>query len=602
VLTAAHVINEVLRDPVQYDLEVTMAMDGNKNLGSAVRSGRPYVPALYDPNEIGSDYDYALITLSHPLGQSKPSELKGDKLCFWGSPDCGAGTVLVRVDPKSLITQVAYSAGFPKNKGTGAMWCFSGVLAVVDEKRRTMVYTAEITEGQSGSPVWIRHDGKSVLVGIAVSRSTDARRFVVRVTRELCRQLTAWMGPQQHEKLGELEEALLEAEGDHSFAESVFEVVPSELADLEEHQVAPQGLVLLDHMQTPKTPDATRPGTFTTGTLAKLTTLNPLFIDAADNVVTDTSPTGLQTCLNKLITSKYDGLLGARGQTAPGPHDHVHVAIVDLTGNKLTAPEFAGWGATSDIGGASVPKILGLYGAFQLRSDLRELATRTSPADGKQLESSAVAEWRAKGLASQLPDLAWLFDIQKWTPTATIDFTTAARTSIRHIVDTCHAGTLISKVSLPYIGSLTWQSGLFHPTRSGLWLKGSYCDKGDWNSPVSVPNVHNATALSAATYFTLLAQGRLVDQASSTEIATALGHGCVTSLFPRLPVVASKCGILHGLIHDCAWIQSRSVRYVIAVLSKLETATQKRLYPQLCADLDVLIQKNNQTPKSPCVP
>ena len=117
MLTAAHVINEVLRDPVQYDLEVTMAMDGNKNLGSAVRSGRPYVPALYDPNEIGRDYDYALITLSHPLGQSKPSELKGDKLCFWGSPDCGAGTVLVRVDPKNLITQVAYSAGFPKNKG-----------------------------------------------------------------------------------------------------------------------------------------------------------------------------------------------------------------------------------------------------------------------------------------------------------------------------------------------------------------------------------------------------------------------------------------------------------------------------------------------------
>lgn len=117
-----------------------------------------------------------------------------------------------------------------------------------------------------------------------------------------------------------------------------------------------------------------------------------------------------------------------------------------------------------------------------------------------------------------------------------------------------------------------------------------------------MPNVHNATALSAATYFTLLAQGRLVDQASSTEIATALGHGCVTSLFPRLPVVASKCGILHGLIHDCAWIQSRSLRYVMAVLSKLETAAQARLYTQFCADLDVLIQKTNQTPKSPCVP
>jgi hypothetical protein len=63
---------------------------------------------------------------------------------------------------------------------------------------------------------------------------------------------------------------------------------------------------------------------------------------------------------------------------------------------------------------------------------------------------------------------------------------------------------------------------------------------GDWTSPVSVPNEHNATALSAATYFTLLAQRRLVDDTSSAEMTSALGHGCVTSLFPRLPVVASK--------------------------------------------------------------
>lgn len=58
-------------------------------------------------------------------------------------------------------------------------------------------------------------------------------------------------------------------------------------------------------------------------------------------------------------------------------------------------------------------------------------------------------------------------------------------------------------VSLPYIGSLAWQSGLLRPTSSGLWLKAAYCGKASWDSPVNTPFIHNATALSAATYFTL---------------------------------------------------------------------------------------------------
>lgn len=196
VLTAAHVVYDVIQNPAQYDLEITIALDGDKDLGRTVRSGRPNIPSLYAPGK--TDYDYALITLNRPVGQSKFDELNGDRLCFWGSTDCGAGTLLVRVDPKNLVTQTAYTSGYPKNKGKSAMWCFSGLLAEVGETARTMAYTADVTEGQSGSPVWIQRDGKFVLVGIVVSRGTTNR--VVRVTRELCRQLASWIGTQQNEE------------------------------------------------------------------------------------------------------------------------------------------------------------------------------------------------------------------------------------------------------------------------------------------------------------------------------------------------------------------------------------------------------------------
>jgi len=276
------------------------------------------------------------------------------------------------------------------------------------------------------------------------------------------------------------------------------------------------------------------------------------------------------------------------------------VALVDLTKGKLSAPEFAAWGAPVDMYGASVPKILALYAACQLRADLRSMIAFKAPADGKQLESLAVAECQAKGLTVPLPDLVWLFDIRKWTAGTTLDFAAGARAAFAHISDNCSAGTLIAKVTLPYIGSLAWQSGLLRPTSSGLWLKSAYCGKASWNSPVNTPFTHNATALSAATYFTLLAHGRLVDDASSTDIRNALKHGCVTSLFPPLPVVASKCGIYGGYIHDCAWIQDGDVRYVVAVLSKLSTPKQQQQYTQLIAQLDTLIRQNNQNPKSPC--
>jgi hypothetical protein len=247
--------------------------------------------------------------------------------------------------------------------------------------------------------------------------------------------------------------------------------------------------------------------------------------------------------------------------------------------------------------GASVPKILAVYAAHQLRMDLRQLATSQKISTGRALEKVALQSWKLSG---HLPNLVWLFDIRNWSgnPDA-LDFTAAAHQVFRGIMHNPEAGELIIRVGFPYIASVTWQSGLFHPARGGLWLTSSY-GKGQWGSnPVKVAHSANVTALSAATYFTLLAQGRLVDHAASGEIKATLLGGCVTGLFPTRGVVASKCGIYADYLHDCALIERGGVRYVVAGLTRTKS-NESTKYTQLFLELDKLIVRNNQIPKASC--
>jgi V8-like Glu-specific endopeptidase len=598
VLTAAHVVSKAKVSPGEYSVEVALAQDGN-NFLDRFSVSRIDIPTGYrDGSQV---FDYSILTLSSPVADRTFKELGGARLCYWGSSTCGAGTTAEPVDPASLNGQVAITAGYPGDKGGNQMWVVSGTMSRSVGGTAAIHYTGELIEGQSGSPAWIERNGVRNIVGIAASRGTFNRLYPL--TWEMVTELNGWMLRAERRTESEAE---TEFEGDQSEGhelEAAGDIVLRETAEGEfEEDVAPKGLALLDHVHIPKAPDPAHPGKFTIGSSTKLVAadLNPQFYDSAGVLKLDSSPTGLQTCLDAMMKSSFGGLLSRAGQTSPHPDDVAHVAVVDLTGAKRSAPEFAAWGAPVDMYGASVPKVLALYAAFQLRSDLRDLINRKSPADGKQLEAAAIAEWNAKGYKTDLPDLVWLFDIAKWTPPSALDFTPAARDTFANISHNCPAGTLIAKVSMPFIGSVTWQSGLYHPMRNGLWLRASYCGKGTWASPVKSPWVHNATALSAATYFTLLAQGRLVDTASSTDIKNALRGGCVTRLFPSLPVVASKCGWFDGWIHDCAWIQDGSVRYVMAVLSHQTKPAHEALYTQLCAQIDTLVRLNNQTPKASC--
>ena len=115
------------------------------------------------------------------------------------------------------------------------------------------------------------------------------------------------------------------------------------------------------------------------------------------------------------------------------------------------------------------------------------------------------------------------------------------------------------------------QSGLFDEKLGGLWLNAAYGRPAlTWWAPRSptLPR-HSATALAAVTYFMLLAQGRLVDQAGSNEIAQVLklkcAHGGVLDGIETLPGVRkdqspNKCGIISQHYHEAAPRQSGKSR------------------------------------------
>jgi V8-like Glu-specific endopeptidase len=204
VLTAAHVVYDVYQNRAQFDLEVNVAQSGTDDLGGIFAStSKPLIPAGYKPDQLESDY--ALITLDTAVGARTFSELGKTKLCYWGSSDCGAGTLFVPVAAGFLVGKTGYTAGYPKARGGHTMWRFSGLLHSAETAHNIIWFTAEATEGQSGSPVWIKQANNLCLAGVLVAegRSSSA---VVPLTTSVVSQLQTWM--EKTHELFEFEEGL----------------------------------------------------------------------------------------------------------------------------------------------------------------------------------------------------------------------------------------------------------------------------------------------------------------------------------------------------------------------------------------------------------
>ena len=621
VLTAAHILKGVDDDdglPYEADVvKVTPARDEDRAPFGVFEAKSWVLHPKYDPAKKDPKTDYAVITLEKPAGDQKFASLKGEALKFWPI-EALSGPAAAAIAGGDVLT-----AGYPNARALNSqMWCFtgpastgsprldasikqSGEAAQRVRKLGVLFLWADAERGQSGSPVWTVADDKPLVLGVLVEAGDDANRAAL-VNDDMLNRIGKWTG--QGAAAHELEEP--ESEVEVPFIGAGF--TPQDGQEYEEPP--PRGLVLLDHMHVPKTRDSS--GAFKTGAIAIMTpsAMNPGFVDDHDEVITDRGASGLQTCLEKAITDRFSRLLARSTATKPSGGDRVHVAVADLTGAKLARPDFAGWGSTVAIYGASAPKILAVYAAFQLRTDLRKMAEDQAIPTGKELAEFAVKRWREKKVSRGLPDLKWLFDIQHWSAQPNdLKFTADVEAALAGINENDDASKLIRGVGFPYIASVAWQSGLRHGARGGLWLSNAY-DGGDgWadNPSMKAPAaIHNITALSAVTYFTLLAQGRLVDDFVSAEITNILFKGCPTCLYPwRESMVAKKCGYVKPYMHDCFLLRRLGRTYAAAILTELEatwhgkycpTDGETGLYTDLCKAVDELIENNNKHPKPAC--
>jgi hypothetical protein len=340
-------------------------------------------------------------------------------------------------------------------------------------------------------------------------------------------------------------------------------------------------------------------------------TMNPGFLKADDTIEFDTA---LDAKLVQLIldTPKYKSMVSAesRGTRTAHREDRLRVALVDITGDKICKPGYAGWGSTFSMPGGSTPKVLILFAAHQLIFDLNEMARTGSITTRADLTSKAATAW--SGLTCK-PDLNWLVDLDDSGPRVTASASTKLKTHLKEMVTRSFSGVSVSRASelmlrlgFEYIASVTFQSGLRHPTRAGLWLGNTYldatvtaktdarCHRGSnpivWSAnPLGATGI-TLTALSAATFFTMLAQRRLVNASASSAMETLLETGCGFVSLPGITRRATKCGLTSSLRYDAVLLEGSARAYVLVLLVTDPSWADRSAF---VADLDRLVTENN---------
>jgi V8-like Glu-specific endopeptidase len=215
VLTAAHVLHSlkqrgsVTEEHVAFRVEVAPAANQGLNPFGRIEAASWKIAANWKPGTNSSQFDYALITLKERVGDRTLKEWNNKRLCYWGSTAGGAGTSVDAVPSallKKLIGTRVATAGYPET-GNGEMICAAGLFSagatsahltkeglVEDWVKRTAVFfiTADASEGQSGSPVWILDNGKRYLIGVLAAIGDDYNTVVnLRVT--VLKDLRNWI-------------------------------------------------------------------------------------------------------------------------------------------------------------------------------------------------------------------------------------------------------------------------------------------------------------------------------------------------------------------------------------------------------------------------
>jgi hypothetical protein len=378
----------------------------------------------------------------------------------------------------------------------------------------------------------------------------------------------------------------------------------------------PGYLKLLPHFFVPSKPISGGKGWISTNAVNPLTVgaLNPGFIDPVDHSL--------------MLDGKLDPdlkSLVAKLQSNQAPFDRepyitfrrrngkVRIALVNLSAlPQLTSPRLAEFASGTQTYAGSLAKIAALYAAYQLKFDLN-VTTTTNPATFTQNRLNALKKifdvTNASGASSSLK----------------FDFNNSFRQALDTICKNCDATYVIGSLGFTFMASALWQSGLYDCRRGGVWLGATYgacrgVPRSSWHSDPIGHTSHGATALSVATYFTLLVQKRLIDSASSLGIIanlirnrvhcrsffqeglSAAGKFVFDSSNPAVSDLAvSKIGIYYShdqpeYYHEGAVIRrrhnGRTLRYVVAVLTQAKPATERighRVLYDLIQHLDELV-------------
>lgn len=361
--------------------------------------------------------------------------------------------------------------------------------------------------------------------------------------------------------------------------------------------------------------------------------MNPGFIRADNSLEYDTV---LDSYLRTLLldTPKYATMLADKSKEKrwATPGDRVRVGLADLTGDKICRPGFADWGSTFPIISGSTIKIAMLYAAHQLILDLDQMASPSGLRTAAELKKRALSEVWSHMLCP--PDLDWLVEFDQTGPTVRAKFSKNLSKHLTLMVDAQFsnssvgsANELIIRLGFEYINSVMWQSGLRHSEKAGLWVRNSYqqtkilpkldrkchykipegkVERVVWyDDPTEDPGFR-LTALSVVTFFTLLAQRRLVNKDASEKMEALLKKGCRYPLnqfapIPGMQIRATKCGLTSDVMHVAMLRESttgsRRYRYALAVLvlrnNEPKAKTMSFLH-SFVKDMDKLIRENNR--------
>ncbi len=177
LLTAGHCVHEHSQGGWVSQVKVYPGLNrADSSGGTAPLVGRAFRALSPWIDRRDRSFDYGAIFLPRDASGG----WLGDRLGFFG---------LKALDDGTLKTTEVNIAGYPTGKQIGTLWWQANQLK--EAQSSLLTYLIDTFEGQSGSPVWRKHQGRRQALGIHFGGSA-ARNAAVRVTSGLITTVAGW--------------------------------------------------------------------------------------------------------------------------------------------------------------------------------------------------------------------------------------------------------------------------------------------------------------------------------------------------------------------------------------------------------------------------